>query len=321
MKKCFVDVCININQLINKLINFRMRRCCTVATFGISLVTRSKLSNNDSKTDSDSQNPCNQFNSAYKKLFGRENINSCNKHKNCVYIGDVVSGKCEFVPIDITKAHSHVDDETTSANPSSEAPSGKDNEFHQTLKTVAKGKRKIYAEIIGVDDISRGLRPVKVLVNESFVASALDSIKAALNSHDLANSLAKDLVINILDASDNRPKLGKWLQYIFDYESVRNPTRWLVYWSIARTDTIHQSSSLLRTQIDYWCVKEGFPTTKSLLLGLTNNWLVSKESQRDAIVPLIKWVVQDQYVNDVLRQGLEDVLPSTKVFCLLNLIC
>jgi hypothetical protein len=245
---------------------------------------RCNSSDNDTKPNAKPRK-CSEYND-WLSFFDGSLPSKCANDPSCMYKRSTFSGQC------VKK------DEVIDEVKSGEVP-----------VSITDRPIRIYAEIIGSDAITKGLQPIKVLVNETFVESALGSIK---DSHAIATSLGKDIVINILDESESRGKLGEWLQYIFSYESVRGPTRNLIYWSLSQEDMIYTSSTFLRLQMAYWLSKH-MKHSKEQLLLITDNFLKSKQHQSEVILPLLKWTFQFEVVQAPIANAIVESIPNAKV--------
>lgn len=288
----------------------------TIGTFRVKSALQAPAQSDDSKPDE-----CRKYNQLFNQLKGFSNKEACNNNRGCLYHGFPVVGSCESKgDRTLPKTAENRHDKTTKSNHRdisheefSRSVRDKDLlDSNQVERVVDSVKRKIYAEIVGEDNVSKDMRPIKILVDVTLVPPILDSLK---DSHGLASALSKEIIENILHSPESPPKLGEWLQYIFAYESVRSPTRWLIYWSLSRRDTISLSTSLLKIQMRYWCVQDGAPTTRSLLLNLTQGWLKYPATQKDLIVPLIEWTVRDEYIHKSLATLIVVSTPSAKVSC------
>jgi hypothetical protein len=118
-----------------------------------------------------------------------------------------------------------------------------------------------YAEIvIETDNANKEIKNLLVLVNDSLSvntqlsSAAVDSMK---DSQEIANDLARSLVMEVLHGKNNTRKLGELLQYTFAYETVLAPTRDLIYWSLATPEVVNNTLWLCKYQRDYWLKDEG----------------------------------------------------------------
>jgi hypothetical protein len=112
-------------------------------------------------------------------------------------------------------------------------------------------KRKqtlVYAELISEKSLPADLPPIKVLINESLATSAVDQIR---DSHHIANELSKELVMDMLTDKKSPEKLGTLLKHVFKYESLLQPTRELIYWSLKLPTTYQPIYELTKSSFDY----------------------------------------------------------------------
>lgn len=177
-----------------------------------------------------------------------------------------------------------------------------------------------YAEImINPENFAaKGLRPLQVIVNDQIISSAVDSIKDA---HTVAKSIGKKLVIDVLDTPSSKQQLGLWLQYLFSYESVQGPTRWLIYWSLAQDTTFQSTFSLTQEQVIYWLIHpDARPLTQALTSDLMKQWLIYPPNQQNIILPLLEWSLkQDESVIHPLCDIVVDYLPFAREAVVLSL--
>ena len=151
----------------------------------------------------------------------------------------------------------------------------------------------LYAELISRENIP----PIKVYLNRHISSSAVESLK---DSEALAMQLAKQLVIETLTEKEMPNKFGELLRYIFAYESIRQPTRWLVYWSLNENSNVRYMNTFTRWQLDWWMQNGGVPQVGSLC----DWWLRDRQSREATINPLLKWT---------LRQRETVVNPTTAI--------
>jgi hypothetical protein len=144
--------------------------------------------------------------------------------------------------------------------------------------------RKI--EIVGKTD--QRIPGIQLLVNDTLAITALEGIK---DSHDLAQSIAKQLVVQVLTTPIYQDQFADILKYIFSYESVLSPTRWLVYWSLGgedcKSNLIYQS----KWQLNYWMHDKEPIGAKNFSVDQINSgiasWLSNPASRKNVIIPNI----------------------------------
>ena len=90
---------------------------------------------------------------------------------------------------------------------------------------------------------------MKHLVQDTLTSSAVDSLR---ESQQLANSIAKSLVLEVLTRTENRGKLGELLQYTFAADTVLTPTRELLYWSLELEHTFKNIVWQVQWHRNYW---------------------------------------------------------------------
>ena len=196
-----------------------------------------------------------------------------------------------FLPMAITRSER---DEKSDLNPP-EVASGPD----------------IFGEVLSRSTIS--LKDLQMILHESIATSAVVSLR---ESRQIAHDFAKILVIDILNNPESTNNLGSLLDSLFEYESVRFPTRDLIYWSLTLDPTLEATYSLGNIQTAYWLHGDGAPYTKSLLQYYAIWWLRDHQSYEDTIKPLIVYVTEIPEVQDTLTQVIAESLPYTKVILL-----
>lgn len=172
---------------------------------------------------------------------------------------------------------------------------------------VASGP-DIFGEVLSRSTIT--LKDLQMILHESIATSAVMSLR---ESREIANDFAKILVIDILNNPESTNNLGSLLGSLFQYESVRFPTRDLIYWSLTLDPTLEATYNLGHDQSTYWFVGEAAPYTKSLLVYYALWWLRDKQSYEESIKPLIIYVTEIPEVQDSLTQITAESLPYTKV--------
>ena len=172
---------------------------------------------------------------------------------------------------------------------------------------VASGP-DIFGEVLSRSTIS--LKDLQMILHESIATSAVVSLR---ESREIAHDFAKILVIDILNNPESTNNLGSLLGSLFEYESVRFPTRDLIYWSLTLDPTLEATYALGNEQVAYWCIGEGNPYTKSLLLYWALWWLRDQQSYEHTLKPLIVYVTEIPEVQDSLTQITAESLPYTKV--------
>lgn len=149
------------------------------------------------------------------------------------------------------------------------------------------------------------LNPIKGILNEQLSSTALDSLR---DSQFAAHELAKSMIQNTLKAKKTKGQFGELLNYMFSYESVLYPTRWLVYWSLNSNDTVLNTTYQAKWQVDYWGKNSG----KDEVIAASKLWLASSENRKECINPLMFWALNQKEVKDPIAAVVIDALPYIK---------
>lgn len=104
------------------------------------------------------------------------------------------------------------------------------------------------------NDEMLSLKDLQNLLHATITQSAIESLK---ESQQIANDFAKILVLDILSNADSRSGLGVFLHSLFKYESVRSPTRDLIYFSLILEPTLHTLHDAVLPSTDYWFTGTG----------------------------------------------------------------
>jgi hypothetical protein len=150
---------------------------------------------------------------------------------------------------------------------------------------------------------------IKDLLNEQISSTAVDSLR---DSQQVANEMAKTIIYDVLKDKDTKGKFGELLQFLFAYESVLHPTRWLVYWSLNLDSTMNSIEYQTKWQIDYWAKLDPTLSLKSSLLDSSIYWLKTSEARKYHIDPLLMWTLQQKTVVDPVAGIVVDALPYIK---------
>lgn len=169
-------------------------------------------------------------------------------------------------------------------------------------------KPALYADLITDEDSeTTGLKPIRVILNESLTSSAVESIR---DSQEIANALAKELIIDILSDKGTENKFGIFLQHIFTFDSTLQSARDLVFWGLKSDQSMSNATTLAKESLSAWSKGAG----SSQLLVLSNNWLHSAHSKTTSITPLLLWTLnQKQAVHDPLTDIVSKSIPFTQV--------
>ena len=183
-------------------------------------------------------------------------------------------------------------------------------------KSDEKDKITIYAELTNPNGLSRGLSPIQLIVNEQILSSVMESIR---DSHDLAKDIGKVLVLQVLNTPSSRSWLGEWLKYLFLYESVREPTRSLIFWSLKSEPIFIQTKHLTNKQIEYWLRNSEVKyITKDIVVNAISSFLISSENQTNIILPLLKDLIKQEPIINNTTTLVTNIVPYSKV-CLIHL--
>ena len=289
------------------------------------------------------ESPCRYYNSLEQRFSWAVRRDRCNSESGCHFLGRRFTGTCVSALDHPTSVSGRTSDtvvaqasipSVSTANLVAAAPESKpaDSSTSSTANDTAdtrKHRHRLYAEIIDNDIDERS--PLRVLVHETLSSSAVDSIR---DSQQLANELAKCLLIEVLDRSENPGKLGLLLQYLFEYDAVLSPTRELIYWSLIQDETVKNTIFYTNLNRNYWL---GLSTlgqhvrtnrgverqrgakelTQEVLLALAIQWLSDPETHKIVITPLLDWTLKSQEsVITPLAALTAESIPTAKVRCL-----
>lgn len=206
----------------------------------------------------------------------------------------------------------------------------------KSLLNTTKHKHRVYAEIVspGRGEVTT---PLRVLVHETLSSSAVDTIR---DSQQLANELAKVVVLEVLGRKENQNKLGLFLQYIFASDTVLSPSRELIFWSLAFPETFsnliycakwHRNYWIGRSSLNCWHFDDNQITNnnhawdlgqhgdrehiQAAVVKLTAQWLDDPTSRTEVATPLLDWTLQQQeFVISPLAVVIAEAIPWAKVF-------
>lgn len=278
---------------------------------------------------------CEFYNSFQQRFAWAERRNRCNAESGCNFRGRRFTGSCELESK--AKANSnlvcHPDAAASNAVINFEVlhkletdTSTKGASSGGDLQT--KAVNKVEVEIVGSGDMGFA-PPLHILINETLTSSAVDSIR---DSRQLANELAKSLLIEVLERKENRGKFGELLLYLFVSDTVLSPTRHTIYWTLTLDNTIKNIVSNVEIHRDYWLgftenydrsmrsIKklhtrhEGRLITDVMLMNQVILWLEDPLTRTAVLTPLIEWTLQqDEIVKFPLTDLAVDFLPWIKV--------
>eukprot|EP01038_Epipyxis_sp_PR26KG_P009578 gene9578-12901_t len=156
------------------------------------------------------------------------------------------------------------------------------------------------------NDPKAPLVPIKVLLNAQIASSAIDSMK---DSQILVNELAKSMLLEVLKDDHSSQKFGELLKHILSYQPTRYSTRSLIYWTLRSDPIIQTSSSQSVWWIHYWSHTTGINEVSLI----TTNWLLHPLTQKNNIVPLLDWTLNQHPITiKPLAHLIEWSLPFSK---------
>lgn len=114
--------------------------------------------------------------------------------------------------------------------------------------------------------------------------------------------------------------LGLLLKSIFEYETVLQPTRDIVFWSLKMPQTIDPAFQLCKHQAEYFFLGKGKEElTRSFLVDVAQWWLSLPPTRTGVINPLLEWtLVQKDFVLDPFGELISSCILDAKV-CNYNL--
>ena len=263
-----------------------------------SLCSNDNENNESLETIKNNTSPCSKYNLLSERLDWQGRRRRCNNDMNgCVLIGRSFTGNCISVASDddIEKAMTRIETENVNSKLKEATINDKNTNRTELSTDVAIG-----------DAIS-------ITVNEIASTNVKDTLKM---SEENARIMAKNLIAQVLVKEENQHVLGEALKYLFTYEEVLYPTRWLIYWSLQQENTIFQSEFQLRWQLNYWLnwpePYGAFNYTVNNLADLAAWWLHHPLSRKDIINPFIRWYLDESegIISQQIAKNLSDY--STK---------
>jgi len=251
---------------------------------------------------------CNKYNTFTQRLQWAERKNRCHAENGCELLGRRFTGLCidkegfEFQEeAEVFKEAFLSENQKNDIN---NIDSGGGGAAFRTDSFDYKVRRSSA-------DAGTLLPPISTLVNEQINAAAVDSIR---DSQDIANEMAKKLILDALSDEKNTAELGKLLQYIFAANSVLVPTRELIYWSIMLPNAMESSLFQARSQRNYWLEnKEGRALSRDQLVFIIDWWLRETTSKDLVVKPLLDWTLQQKLITiDPLCNLVVESLPYAK---------
>jgi hypothetical protein len=213
----------------------------------------------------------------------------------------------------IAESNSNSDNNTSDNKKEHDGNNDIDNSNNKDIVNPIKNIKNRKIELIGSNDKStdkRASQAIQLLVNDTLTMTALEGIK---DSHDLAQSIAKQLVLQVLTTPIYQDQFAGVLNYIFSYESVLSPTRRLIYWTIGGKNCFHSTIYQSKWQLNYLMhdieplgAKQN--TVNQINQGL-KSWTSNPLSRKNIIIPNISW-----YLNQNIDVIAKDVAKAiTKV--------
>lgn len=250
--------------------------------------------------------PCAQYNTAFQRLQWATRDERCSGTPGCEFLGHKLTGSC------VKKADHvfHEENEESRVVPADWALAEEDSAAISAATSVIA--------TLAADPLSG----VQQLVNDKLALSASDTIK---ESHDDAERLAKKLVLEALNKVEYRNEFGKVLEYIFSVESVRRPTRDLIYWSVSLPLSLNEidrqafsyarfffipstRSAMPAAGADSLRHASGFSYTTLQLSTLISWWLMTPHA-KTVVNPLLEWTLKQPHVSEAVVQIVNDALP------------
>jgi hypothetical protein len=163
---------------------------------------------------------------------------------------------------------------------------------------------------------------IEVLMKEKITTKVADSIS---ESQQVANELAKSLVIEVLHNPKNLHQLGIILHNCFNYPQVQLSIRDLVFYHLHTEYTIKNTIYLLHGQIKYFLSDAGKNYTLSQLLTLLQ-WYSTQDYFFEMVIPLFIWSISSKdasvdHTVDYLAKAASDSLSYNQVSTYLHKRC
>ena len=149
-----------------------------------------------------------------------------------------------------------------------------------------------------------GKNPVTLLMGEVVGKAAARKFRTT-EAYRLGNDAAREMVIQVLNEYTSQKGAGRLIKDILSQESVRSPTRWLVYSSLHTPHVYDSVQWLGRSQRDYWLRDDAKAYTTRRLSDLVSWWMLEDWTKHKVVVPLVVQTVQDEVR---VRQPLSGVM-------------
>jgi len=171
--------------------------------------------------------------------------------------------------------------------------------------------RKI--ELIGINKSTdqRASQAIQLLVNDTLTLTALEGIK---DSRDLAENIAKQLVLQVLTTPIYQEQFAEVLKYIFSYETVLSPTRWLAYWALGGKDCLSNTIYQSKWQLNYFFhdiepLGAKQYTVNQINLGI-KSWISNPLSRKNILIPNISWYLNQNI--DIITKDIAKAIPKAE---------
>lgn len=269
---------------------------------------------------------CAKYNTILQRIQWATRDKRCCDTEGCEFLGNNITGNC-------VNRQGHV-------FPQVKEDENALNQANQKLKdshaqASASATASIYAAtnaiatISQLDPLSAATTGMQQIVNDQLSSSAADTLKESRNE---AQEMAKKLVIDLLDKPESRKEFGRVLEYTFSFESVRRPTRDLVWWSVKSPLSINEIENQALWWRRYFLFPPaasrqgsgspvglpeqsatGFAYTEAQLATLLSWWILTPHA-KSIINPLLEWTTHQPVVIESVTQIVNDALPYCRTY-------
>ena len=263
------------------------------------------------ETPKSPSDPCSKYNTWLQRVSWADRPHRCTTEVGCEFRGWSSLGTCQQTTHQ-REAHDIAPSPAPStAKPSEPHPS--DHEAHHDhpkvhwkFAKVNKGKKSGVAGDKS-ESSERSSGSIQILVDRAIAPTAVDSIK---ESEELVNELAKTICIDVLQKKEYATVFGVFLQDLFKFDSVREPTVGLVTWAVATPEAFQNTLHLAKVNRDYWIGvdQEGRPYTDVALRDLSTWWFDHPLTKTDVVLPLITWSLEQR------EMALDPAVDNIKAF-------
>lgn len=270
------------------------------------------LENPDDKeilNQSATPNSCEQYNSLVQRLSWAERDKRCSREPHCEFRGWRLTGECihssnkAVEPVVRVPTEADTIIQTLESADAQQLPLDQQQIFEPAQKEPPQNFNLSTLENFA----QRELQDFKDKINEQIKSEVKGQIR---ESQQAANDLAKSMIQDILAQSETKAQFGIFLQSLFAYESVRRPTRELIYWSLQRPDVVRSTCQLASNQVKYWLRNDGKHYTHEEFVGLIDWWLRHPDTTRTVLLPFLKWPLEDPETLDMMVQSVSQTLLS-----------